>query len=60
MISSPQQEAAAREARKKRARTSSRHIFTTLPAGTTPLFDHGSWIPAYTNDVILDWLFAHL
>jgi predicted peptidase len=29
-----------------------------LPAGTTPLFSHGSWIPTFTNDVILDWLFT--
>jgi len=28
-----------------------------VPAGTTPLFSHGSWIPTYTNDVIIDWLF---
>jgi predicted peptidase len=59
LLPDARQEAAAREARNEAARTSSRHIFTTLPAGTTPLFDHGSWIPTYTNDVILDWLFAH-
>lgn len=52
------QEAFAAEARDRAAATDSAHIFTTFPAGTTPLFDHGSWIPTYTNDVILDWLMA--
>ena len=31
---------------------------TTFPADTTPVFSHGSWIPTYTNNVIIDWLFA--
>lgn len=52
-----QQEAAAADARDRAATTGSQHIFTTFPAGTTPLFSHGSWIPTYTNDVMLDWLF---
>ncbi|WP_129669295.1 phospholipase [Phytoactinopolyspora endophytica] len=52
------QEAYAAEARDRALATRSNHIFTTFPAGTTPLFDHGSWIPTYTNDVIIDWLFA--
>ncbi len=52
------QEAYAADARARAAATGSRHLFTTFPAGTTPLFSHGSWIPTYTNDTILDWLFA--
>jgi predicted peptidase len=52
------QEAFAAEARARAAASGSRHIFTTFPAGTTPLFSHGSWIPTYPNDTILDWLFA--
>jgi predicted peptidase len=57
LLPDAQQEAAAWRARRQAARAGSVHIFTTLPAGTTPLFDHGSWIPTYTNDVMLDWLF---
>lgn len=52
-----QQEALAAEATARAASTGSEHIFTTLPTGTTPLFSHGSWIPTYTNSVMLDWLF---
>ncbi|MBP2327867.1 putative peptidase [Kibdelosporangium banguiense] len=51
------QEAYAADARARAARSRSKHIFTTFPAGTTPVFSHGSWIPTYPNDVILDWLF---
>lgn len=51
------QEAYAANARARAARSGSKHLFTTFPAGTTPLFSHGSWIPTYTNDVIIDWLF---
>jgi predicted peptidase len=51
------QERYAADARGRAAESGSRHIFTTFPAGTTPLFSHGSWIPTYTNDVIIDWLF---
>jgi predicted peptidase len=47
----------AADARARAARSGSRHIFTTFPAGTTPVFSHGSWIPIYPNDVIIDWLF---
>ncbi len=52
------QEALAAEAVGRALATGSNHIFTTFPAGTTPLFSHGSWIPTYTNDVIIDWLYA--
>jgi predicted peptidase len=51
------QEAYAADARKRAARSGSKHIFTTFPAGTTPVFSHGSWIPTYSNDVIINWLF---
>jgi predicted peptidase len=33
-------------------------LFTTFTTGTTPVNPHFSWIPTYSNDVILDWLFA--
>ncbi|WP_197517562.1 PHB depolymerase family esterase [Microbacterium karelineae] len=52
------QEAAASAARDAAEASGGHHIFTTFPEGTTPLFSHASWIPTYTNDVILDWLFA--
>jgi predicted peptidase len=52
------QEAQAASAWNRASAAGSSHIFTTFPAGTTPLFDHGSWIPTYTNDTIIDWLFA--
>ncbi|PZF86666.1 PHB depolymerase family esterase [Jiangella anatolica] len=51
------QEANAADARARASAAGSRHLFTTFPASTTPLFSHGSWIPTYTNDTILDWLF---
>lgn len=51
------QEGYAADARARAAESGSKHIFTTFPAGTTPLFSHGSWIPTYPNDVIVDWLF---
>jgi predicted peptidase len=51
------QEAYAADARRRAAESRSKHIFTTFPAGTTPVFSHGSWIPTYPNDVIIDWLF---
>lgn len=51
------QEAFAAEARDRAAATGSTKIFTTFPAGTTPLIPHASWIPTYTNAVMLDWLF---
>lgn len=34
------------------------HIFTTFPEGTTPVMSHFSWVPTYSNPVVLDWLFA--
>jgi predicted peptidase len=52
------QEDFAADARGRAAESGSKHIFTTFPAGTTPLFSHGAWIPTYTNDTIIDWLFA--
>ncbi|MBW9110471.1 hypothetical protein JNB63_10755 [Microbacterium trichothecenolyticum] len=53
-----EKEAAAAEALDRAHAEGSSHLFTTFPAGTTPVFPHGSWIPTYTNDVIIDWLFA--
>ncbi|GAB2875215.1 prolyl oligopeptidase family serine peptidase [Streptomyces mayteni] len=52
-----EQRAHADDARRRTAEAGSRHVFTTFPTGTTPLFSHASWIPTYTNDAVLDWLF---
>jgi predicted peptidase len=38
----------------------SRHLFTTFAPGTTPIFPHASWVPTYTNGVLLDWLFSQV
>jgi len=54
------QEAYAADARRRAAASGSRHVFTTFSAGTTPVFSHGSWIPTYPNDVIVDWLFEQM
>ncbi|MFC3688561.1 PHB depolymerase family esterase [Aquipuribacter hungaricus] len=35
------------------------HLFTTWTAGTTPVNPHFSWVPTYSNAVMLDWLFSH-
>lgn len=35
------------------------HLFTSFTAGTTPVNPHFSWVPTYSNDVMLDWLFSH-
>ncbi len=51
------QEANAADARERAAASGSKHLFTTFTAGTTPVFGHGSWVPTYPNDAILDWLF---
>lgn len=59
LASDQEQERAASAAISEARQLKSEHIFTTLPAGTTPLFDHGSWIPTYSNAAILDWLFSH-
>lgn len=53
-----EQESSAASARAAAEAAGGHHIFTTFPEGTTPLFSHASWIPTYTNDTILDWLFA--
>ncbi|MGC5225368.1 alpha/beta hydrolase-fold protein [Micromonospora sp. DT81.3] len=36
--------------------TGSHVLFTTYTAGTTPVSSHASWIPTFSNDVVLDWL----
>lgn len=53
----PAQDAAAQQAWESARENESKHLFTTLPPGTTPLFPHATWIPTYTNDVIIAWLF---
>jgi predicted peptidase len=39
-------------------RNDSHILFTTYVAGTTPVNPHWSWVPTYSNDVMLDWLFS--
>jgi len=39
-------------------RNDSHILFTTDLAGTTPVNPHWSWVPTYSNDVMLDWLFS--
>ncbi len=34
-------------------------LLTAFTAGTTPVNAHWSWVPTYSNDVMLDWLFSH-
>jgi len=58
LLPDDEQERLAKTALKDAAVTGSQHIFTTIEAGTTPVFNHLSWIPTYSNEVILDWLFA--
>lgn len=52
-----EQELAAANARLEAAATGARHLFTTFPAGTTPVNPHASWVPTYANSQVLDWLF---
>lgn len=56
--SQAEQLAYATDARHRANVAGSKHIFTTFPAGTTPVMSHFSWVPTYTNDVVVDWLFA--
>jgi predicted peptidase len=58
LLPDAEQEALAAAALTAAQADGSEHLFTTFSAGTTPLFDHGSWIPTYTNDIMIDWLFA--
>ncbi|MDY7102957.1 MAG: hypothetical protein S0880_17385 [Actinomycetota bacterium] len=57
-LSDEEGEAAAAEAVARATEAGSDKIFTTFPEGTTPILAHLAWIPVYTNDVIIDWLFA--
>ncbi|WP_062529491.1 PHB depolymerase family esterase [Demequina rhizosphaerae] len=58
LLPDAEQEVLAKAAAKEAKHAGSEHIFTTIEAGTTPVFSHLSWIPTYSSDVILDWLFA--
>lgn len=35
-------------------------LFTAWTAGTTPVNPHFAWVPTYSNDVMVDWLFSHV
>jgi predicted peptidase len=51
-------EAEARALWRAAERNDSHILFTTYLAGTTPVNPHWSWVPTYSNDVMLDWLFS--
>jgi predicted peptidase len=51
-------EAEARRLWRMAERNDSHILFTTYLAGTTPVNPHWSWVPTYSNDVMLDWLFS--
>jgi predicted peptidase len=51
-------EAEARRLWRTAERNDSHILFTTYAAGTTPVNAHWSWVPTYSNDVMLDWLFS--
>ena len=51
-------EAEARALLATARRAGSHTLFTTFPAGTTPLNAHFSWIPTYLNDAMIDWLYS--
>lgn len=35
-------------------------LFTAWAAGTTPVNPHFAWVPTYSNDVMIDWLYSHV
>jgi predicted peptidase len=51
-------EAEARRLWRTAERNGSHILFTTYLAGTTPVNPHWSWVPTYSNDVMLDWLLS--
>ncbi len=51
-------EAEARRLWRMAERNGSHILFTTYVAGTTPVNPHWSWVPTYSNDVMLDWLLS--
>jgi predicted peptidase len=57
-VTEAEHEAAAAQAVAQADASGSDHIFTTFNAGTTLWGAHGSWVPVYNNDEMLDWLFA--
>ncbi|MFJ9587805.1 PHB depolymerase family esterase [Streptomyces acidicola] len=51
-------EARSRALLNRAHRAGSHVLFTSYPAGTTPVSAHLSWAQTYENDVVIDWLFA--
>ncbi|MGA5898933.1 phospholipase [Streptomyces venetus] len=51
-------EAHSRALLRRARRTGSHVLFTSYPAGTTPVNPHLAWAQTYENDVLIDWLFA--
>lgn len=35
-------------------------LFTAWTAGTTPVNPHFAWVPTYSDDVMVDWLYSHV
>ncbi|MFD5753438.1 phospholipase [Streptomyces sp. NPDC127033] len=50
-------EAHSRALLRQARRAGSHTLFTSYPAGTTPVSPHGAWAQTYENDVVIDWLF---
>lgn len=57
-LAKPEFEARSRELSREARRTGSHVLFTTYPAGTTPVNPHLAWAQTYENDVIVNWLLA--
>ncbi|NHC16153.1 PHB depolymerase family esterase, partial [Motilibacter deserti] len=53
-------EARARAQWQRAEALGSHTLFTAFTAGTTPVNAHFSWVPTYSNDVMIDWLFSHV
>ncbi|WP_432570215.1 prolyl oligopeptidase family serine peptidase [Kineococcus sp. SYSU DK005] len=51
-------EARARAQWRRAQAVGSHTLFTAFTEGTTPVNPHFSWVPTYSNGVMLDWLFA--
>ena len=54
-----QNEARARAQWDRAEAAGSHTLFTTWTAGTTPVNPHFAWVPTYSNDVMIDWLYSH-
>lgn len=55
-----QNEANARAQWQRAEAEGSHTLFTAWTAGTTPVNPHFAWVPTYSNDVMVDWLYSHV